>query len=141
MPSRPRRSRTEGPTGSSTRRKSRASCGRSISAAMRSRMGERRCTTSKRRCAATVGRSFGAKYEFVKVTASALEKAGWTIERTAAGSDGVVWAHYARNGRDLWLYERAQGDSQSIEVVDVGAEASAARLKEELAKSGHAALY
>jgi len=82
-----------------------------------------------------------SSYEFVHVVSPALEKAGWSVERTAVGSDGAVWAHYARNGRDLWLYEHAAGTSQSIELADVGADASAAKLKEELVKNGHAALY
>ena len=80
-------------------------------------------------------------YEFVHVVSSALEKAGWSIERTAVGSDGTVWAHYAHNGRDIWLYDRASGTEESIELADVGVEASTAALKAELAKNGHAALY
>jgi outer membrane protein OmpA-like peptidoglycan-associated protein len=80
-------------------------------------------------------------YEFVTAYDRALEKSGWSVERDAIGSDGVVWAHYAKNGRDLWLYTRAQGGQQSINVVDVGADSAAARLKQELAAAGHVALY
>jgi outer membrane protein OmpA-like peptidoglycan-associated protein len=80
-------------------------------------------------------------YEFVTVYRRALEKTGWSIEREGIGSDGNVWAHYAKNGRDVWLLTRAQGGQQSINVVDAGAESAAAKLKQELAAAGHVALY
>jgi OmpA-OmpF porin, OOP family len=80
-------------------------------------------------------------YEFVTAYDRALEKSGWSIEREGVGSDGVVWAHYAKDGRDLWLCTRAQGGQQSINVADVGADSAAARLKQELASAGHVPLY
>lgn len=80
-------------------------------------------------------------YEFVTVYDRALEKSGWNIERDSVGSDGSVCAHYARNGRDLWLFTRSQGGQQSINVVDVGTDSAAAKLKQELAASGHVSLY
>jgi OOP family OmpA-OmpF porin len=80
-------------------------------------------------------------YEFVTAYDRALEKSGWSVERDGIGSDGIVWAHYAKNGRDLWLFTRAQGGQQSINVADVGADSAAAKLKQELAASGHVSLY
>jgi outer membrane protein OmpA-like peptidoglycan-associated protein len=82
-----------------------------------------------------------SSYEFVIAYERALEKIGWSIERDGIGSDGSVWAHYAKNGRDIWLQTRAQGGQQSINVVDVGADSAAARLKQELATAGHVPLY
>jgi outer membrane protein OmpA-like peptidoglycan-associated protein len=80
-------------------------------------------------------------YEFVTTYERALEKSGWSIERDGIGSDGSVWAHYAKNGRDIWVQTRAQGGQQSISVADVGADSAAARLKQELATAGHVSLY
>lgn len=80
-------------------------------------------------------------YEFVTAYDRALEKSGWSVERDGIGSDGIVWAHYAKNGRDLWLFTRAQGGQRSINVADVGADSAAAKLKQELAASGHVSLY
>jgi outer membrane protein OmpA-like peptidoglycan-associated protein len=80
-------------------------------------------------------------YEFVTAYDHALEKSGWSIERDGIGSDGSVCAHYAKNGRDLWFFTRAQGGQQSINVADVGADSAAAKLKQELAATGHVSLY
>jgi len=81
-----------------------------------------------------------SSYEFVKVKSAALQLAGWSIEREAIGSDGVVIAHFTKTGRDIWLYDRAAGQ-ESITVADLGAATTAGRLKHDLATEGHVALY
>jgi len=82
-----------------------------------------------------------SNYEYVHLYKPSLERAGWNIARSAVGSDGVILAHYARNGRDVWLYTRSQGDQADVEIADVGAQAAAARLDEQLTAAGHVALY
>ena len=82
-----------------------------------------------------------SSYEFVAVYKQALEAAGWNVARAAVAGDAVVVAHYAKNGRDLWLYTRADGTQQSMSVDDFGAEAEASKLKQELGSAGHVALY
>lgn len=76
-------------------------------------------------------------YEFVSVYRDALTKAGWTILRTAAASDAQVIAHYARNGRDIFVY--LAGDA--FAVADVGAQNEAKKLAADLARDGHVAIY
>lgn len=80
-------------------------------------------------------------YEFVNVKRDALAKAGWTIARDGIGSDGLVVAHYAKDERDIWLYDREQGGMEDVIVADVGAEAAADALRRTLASEGHVALY
>jgi outer membrane protein OmpA-like peptidoglycan-associated protein len=79
-------------------------------------------------------------WEFVSATREALEKAGWTILATATPSDGILIAHYAKNGRDVYIYLHV-GSELSYQVVDVGAAAEAAKLAAELKARGHVALY
>ena len=82
-----------------------------------------------------------SSYEFVAVYRHALEAAGWDVVRGQVGGDAVVIAHYARNGRDVWLYTRGDGGRQNIDVADLGAQSRTASLKEQLSKEGHVALY
>ena len=76
-------------------------------------------------------------YEFVAVYRDALTKAGWTILRTGVGSDAQVIAHYAGNGRDIFVY--LAGDA--FAVADVGAQNEAKKLAADLARDGHVAIY
>ena len=76
-------------------------------------------------------------YELMVVYRDALTKAGWTIIRTAAASDALVVAHYAKNGRDLYCYLH----DGTFRVADVGAANDAKKLADALAKDGHVAVY
>ncbi len=76
-------------------------------------------------------------YEFMVVYREALASAGWTVLRTAAGSDALVVAHYARNGRDLYCYLH----DGTFLVADVGAASDAQKLADALARDGHVAVY
>ena len=67
----------------------------------------------------------------------ALAKAGWTVIRSAAGSDALVVAHYAKNGRDVYCYLH----NETFRVADVGAANEAKRLADALASEGHVAIY
>lgn len=78
-----------------------------------------------------------APLELVTVYKTALEKAGWTILSTAVGSDGALDAHYAKNGRDIFVYIH----DGMISVADVGVQNEAKKLADALAKDGHIAIY
>ena len=82
-----------------------------------------------------------SSYEFVAVYRTAFESAGWDVVRAQVGGDAVVIAHYAKNGRDIWLYTRGDGVRQNLNVVDYGAQSKASSLKQQLARDGHVALY
>lgn len=82
-----------------------------------------------------------SSYEFVAVYRKALEAAGWDVIRGQVAGDAVVIAHYAKSGRDIWLYTRGDGNKQNINVVDYGAQSKASSLKQQLARDGHVALY
>ena len=76
-------------------------------------------------------------WEFMVVYRDALAKAGWTMLRTAASSDALVVAHYAKDGRDVFAYLH---DGRFM-VADVGATNEAKKLADALAQSGHVAIY
>jgi hypothetical protein len=76
-------------------------------------------------------------YEYMVVYRDALTKAGWTVIRTAVGSDALVIAHYAKNGRDIYCYLH----DGTFSVADVGAVNEAKALADALAKDGHVAIY
>ena len=76
-------------------------------------------------------------YEFMAVYRDALAKAGWTVIRTFAGSDALVIAHYAKNGRDIFCYLHGG----TFSVADVGAANETKKLSEALDREGHAAVY
>lgn len=82
-----------------------------------------------------------SSYEFVAVYRKAFEAAGWDIPRFAVAGDATVLAHFTKNGRDIWLYTRGDGGQQMIAIADFGADAQAARLRQQLAVEGHVALY
>jgi outer membrane protein OmpA-like peptidoglycan-associated protein len=76
-------------------------------------------------------------YEIVAAYKPALEKAGWKLLQ----SDGVILAHYTKNGRDLWLHAGARGNGMNVKVVDMGAAAAWKKLQEQLDQAGHVAVY
>lgn len=54
-----------------------------------------------------------------------LAKAGWTIVESSQGlhqGDLTVTAHYAKSGRNLWVYVHGSSGELSFKVADVGAE-------------------
>jgi outer membrane protein OmpA-like peptidoglycan-associated protein len=74
-----------------------------------------------------------ARYE------AALAAAGWEIAKRGQG--GVLVAHFAKDGRDLWVKVTPSARDYMIELGDVGAQEAQARLAEELSAKGHVALY
>jgi outer membrane protein OmpA-like peptidoglycan-associated protein len=68
----------------------------------------------------------------------ALAQSGWDI--LSSGRGGVLIAHYAKGGRDLWA-KVTPGRDYEVLLGDVGAQEAQARLAEELAARGHVALY
>ena len=82
-----------------------------------------------------------SSYEFATVYRTALAATGWDITKVQVGGDAAITAHYGKNGRDIWLYTHSEGNKQSINVVDHGAESRQSALASQLAKAGHVALY
>ncbi len=80
-------------------------------------------------------------FEFVEVYRRALEPAGWTVAHTQVASEGQVVAHYEKAGRDVWLSTSTDGAQQTLCVADIGAEATGARLMQQLGSAGHVALH
>ena len=76
-------------------------------------------------------------FEFMVVYRDALTKAGWTVIRTAAASDSLVVAHYAKDGRDIYAYLH----NEVFKVADVGVASEATKLADALGKDGHVAIY
>jgi outer membrane protein OmpA-like peptidoglycan-associated protein len=62
----------------------------------------------------------------------ALTKGSWSIEEEA---NGLLTAHYAKNGRDIWARVYIGTNGYSLTVADAG------DLKANLAKTCHVALY
>jgi outer membrane protein OmpA-like peptidoglycan-associated protein len=50
----------------------------------------------------------------------ALTAAGWTIVNEVMASDVAIWAHFSKNGRNLWAYLH-KSDNFDIRVADAGA--------------------
>jgi OOP family OmpA-OmpF porin len=82
-----------------------------------------------------------SSYEFATIYDKALAAAGWDVVQIKVGGDVAITAHFAQNGRDIWLYTHGDGGKQSINVVDNGAQSKESLLKQQLAKDGHIALY
>jgi hypothetical protein len=83
-------------------------------------------------------------FEFKRSYVAAVEKAGWTIlESGNGGSDGdlSVKAHYTKNGRDVYVYFHSGQFGYTGFLGDIGWAARANRLKDELDKTGHVAVY
>ena len=66
--------------------------------------------------------------QFEQTYERALIKAGWTIGHKNR-EQGFLYAHYDKNGRDIWAYLSA-GEHHSFEVSDLGAGLKAALLKQ-----------
>jgi OOP family OmpA-OmpF porin len=58
---------------------------------------------------------------FIAEYKPALTKAGWEIARESTGSDGMIVAHYSREGRNIWAELHIGGKDYSFKVADVGA--------------------
>ena len=69
----------------------------------------------------------------------ALTKAGWTIVDERVGSDLIMSAHYAQNGRNIWSTLHWNSDGYDIRVADAGAVTK--DLGSDLAKNCHVAIY
>jgi outer membrane protein OmpA-like peptidoglycan-associated protein len=70
----------------------------------------------------------------------ALLQAGWTIvhqTQNLNAADMVINAHYAANGRDIWLILHGGGDTYSMQVGDAGTQDLAKQLDQDC----HVALY
>ena len=76
-------------------------------------------------------------YERLIIYRDALTKAGWTIIRAQSGGDSQVTAHYAKDGRDIFV----QLHDGMVSVADVGAQNEAKKLLDLIAKDGHVAIY
>jgi outer membrane protein OmpA-like peptidoglycan-associated protein len=73
-------------------------------------------------------------HQFLVAYRDALTAAGWAIVTMAEPSDGVLLAHYGKNGRDVWASLHINADEISMRVADND-------LASQLAGSCHAALY
>ena len=81
----------------------------------------------------------GSEIEAARALDPALEKVGWNIVHKDP-SGGVQVAHYAKNGRDLWLLILG-GQHPYVTIGDVGAAEAVAKLEAALTKDGHVAIY
>jgi outer membrane protein OmpA-like peptidoglycan-associated protein len=68
----------------------------------------------------------------------ALTKAGWEIVDEYSSGDAVMHAHFAKNGRNVWVYLHINVDGYDIAVADA---AGANDLATNLKKTCHVALY
>jgi OOP family OmpA-OmpF porin len=72
---------------------------------------------------------------FVGAYAPALEKAGWTVVEKNP-DQGSLTAHYAKNGREIWISMKREIDRWTLRVADVGSS-----LRADLAKQCKVAVY
>ncbi len=77
-------------------------------------------------------------HQFLVAYRDALIAAGWTIVNMAEPSDGVLLAHYGRNGRDVWALLNINGDDIAMRVADAG---TASELATQLDRACHVPLY
>jgi OOP family OmpA-OmpF porin len=78
--------------------------------------------------------------QFITAYREALTKAGWQVLFESQGlnqSDGVLLAHYAQGGRDIWVSMHMGAGEIGVAVADAGADDLAARLD----KDCHVPLY
>jgi outer membrane protein OmpA-like peptidoglycan-associated protein len=75
------------------------------------------------------------RWGLVTAYSEALRKAGWTIANENP-QQGFLYAHYDRNGRDIWTYIHWPDKWWEIDVADAGSS-----LRADLAKGCRAALY
>lgn len=84
-------------------------------------------------------------YECMIGYREALSGAGWTLDTDAPHdnnmSNGIVAAHFAKNGRDLHVGILCNRTSTYYDVLDGAAAAQEQKLKKELAEKGKIALY
>lgn len=80
----------------------------------------------------------GSEIEAARAIDPALEKAGWDIVVKYDG--GIQIAHYAKNGRDIWM-SIVGGAHPAVQIADVGAAEAVAKLEAALTKDGHVAIY
>lgn len=79
-----------------------------------------------------------SRFEFETVYRDALAKAGWQVKPSPPGAQlgeaGIV-AHYAKDGRNIWLFAGRGSDNSNIgmtvKVADLGAEDWGKRLDQE----------
>jgi outer membrane protein OmpA-like peptidoglycan-associated protein len=57
-------------------------------------------------------------HQFLVAYRDALTAAGWTIVTMAEPSDGVLLAHYGKNGRDVWAALHINAEEISMRVAD-----------------------
>lgn len=77
-------------------------------------------------------------HQVLTVYRDALNAAGWNIVAMAEPSDGVLVAHWAKNGRDIWASLHVNGDDITLRVADAG---SSADLAKQLERACHVPLY
>jgi outer membrane protein OmpA-like peptidoglycan-associated protein len=77
--------------------------------------------------------------EIQEAYVDALTRAGWDVVSTGRGNN--TNAHYAKQGRDLWLHFAPGNGYLSLCIADVGAASATAKLKQALDEIGHVALY
>jgi outer membrane protein OmpA-like peptidoglycan-associated protein len=77
-------------------------------------------------------------HQFVTAYRDALTAAGWNMVMTAEPSDGVLIAHYAKNGRDIWTSMRINAGEIAVRVADAG---TAADLRAQLDKICRVPIY
>src|SRR5207248_3336699 len=70
----------------------------------------------------------------------ALVAAGWKLIGPQ-GIGGIVVAHYASDGRDLWAKITPFGAETMIEAGDAGLQEAQEKLARQLDAEGHVALY
>ncbi len=73
-------------------------------------------------------------HQFLVAYRDALAAAGWTIVTMAEPSDGVLLAHYGKNGRDVWAALHVNAEEISVRVADND-------LAAQLQRSCHVPLY
>ena len=69
----------------------------------------------------------------------ALTKNGWTIVDERMGSDVLISAHYAQNGRNVWAALHKNNEGYDIRIADAGT--ATKDLSTDLAKNCHVAVY
>src|SRR5258708_25668633 len=79
-----------------------------------------------------------AVHQFLVAYRDALTAAGWAIVNMAEPSDGVLLAHYSRNGRDVWALLNINGDDIAMRVAAAG---TASELAMQLDRACHVPLY
>jgi hypothetical protein len=59
-------------------------------------------------------------HQFITAYREALTAAGWNIVITTEPSDGLLIAHYPKNGRDIWTSMRITAADIAMRVADAG---------------------